>query len=271
MSGLNAVKVKIFLKLIFYVSKILFLGSSIKTLKNQEIVEISLEKFSTRIPRDIGVHFIEISNLIIHNSDLNRIQRNDFVSMSQLTKLQLYENQIETVDFDSFHDLSNLEYLDLDRNNIFRLHDELLIMSKNFRVFLAAHNNIEEIPLNFFNSTKGVRKINLRSNKIQNFDFIANISHNFENLAYINLRNNSEERCDKFYSVEDKIEDLFQTNRIDYEDLSNDLFINIQQCAREKVELSNTLIHTLNYEMESTTLDLETFKRKDEDEYNVDD
>lgn len=160
------------------------------------------------MPLDIGLHFIKIANLIISNSGLNHLKRNDFINLTQLAKLQLYENEIEIIDEDSFYDLKDLEYLDLDRNNIVELSAELLKFSRNLQVFLAAHNKIINISKDFFKTTEKIRKIDLSFNQIENFEFIGNCSHGMENLAFLNLRGN--DNCSKFYSNENEILERYQ-------------------------------------------------------------
>jgi hypothetical protein len=181
--------------------------------------------------------------------------------MTQVMKLQLYENKIEFIGSDSFHDLINLEYLDLDRNKIKKLPADLLIMSKKLRVFMAAHNSIQEIPINFFNNTELVRKLDFGSNKIENFDFIADVWHEFKNLTYINLRANG--RCHKFFTLESKLSEIFKNNTGMEMDFANDIFGNILLCARRR-EQSTTLSVTDS----STKFNIEDFKESDDKNYD---
>lgn len=213
--------------------KIIFFLANTVHLKSQEIIEISLKNFSSRIPRDIGQEFQNISNLIIQNSNLNLIRRDDFTSMIQMRKLQLYQNKIQKIDFDSFYELKNLALLDLDRNQITSLPAKLLAESRNLHVFSAAYNKIKEIPQKFFDNTKFIRKINLRDNQIYNFDFMTKSSHKFEHLAFLNLRKN-DQKCDKFYSIEKKIADkLFE---IETKNWGNETRIKFSSVTAKSVE-----------------------------------
>lgn len=183
--------------------------------------------------------------------------------MTKLEKLQLYENKIETIAPDALSDLNNLEYFDLDRNVIFELPGELLLMAKNFRIFKAAYNFIEEIPRELFNNTKMIQKIHLRSNKITNFDFIAKVSHNFEHLIFIDLKLNNEQRCNVLYSVEHQMGEKDKGNQ-NYQGFKNNLYQNIEQCASKKLSQ-----RVKKEDMESTTFNLNEQSRKDDDDYNA--
>lgn len=164
-----------------------------------EIIEIVLADSSSRMPRNIGVHFFNLKNLIIHNSSLQFIARHDFKFIERVEKLQLYNNRIANIDRDSFHDLINLEYLDLDKNFITKLHPELLKFSPKLEVFTAANNDIKTLHINFFEVNHKIRSLNIRSNKIQNFDFITHHREKLVHLAFINIKDNGE-LCSNFLS-----------------------------------------------------------------------
>lgn len=187
-----------------------------ETLKNDklastEIIEIVLVNSSTRMPHNIGVHFINIKNLIIHDSSLQHIKRPDFNYIERIEKLQLYNNRIESIDSDAFQNLTSLEYLDLDNNLLTVLYPDLFKFSPDLKVFMAVNNNIMALDKNLFEANHKLRSLNIRGNKIQNFDFILEHRKKLVHLAFINIRDNGA-LCNNFIISLEKFLETSKTN-----------------------------------------------------------
>ena len=187
-----------------------------ETLKNErlastEIIEIVLANSSTRVPHNIGVHFVNIKNLIIHDSSLQYIRRSDFKYIERVEKLQLYNNRIEIIDSDAFYNLTSLEYLDLDNNLLSVLDPDLFKFSPKLEKFMAVNNNITALDKNFFESNLKLRSLNLRGNKIQNFDFILQHRKKLVHLAFINIKDNGS-LCKNFITSYEVLLEISKTN-----------------------------------------------------------
>jgi len=111
---------------------------------------------------------------IFDQVDLKIINRESFANMPELEVLKIVNNQkITGLSGDVFGDLSVLLELRLDRNNIKKLHVDLLKNLRLLKDFSASGNPIEVIEEQLFRNNKNLTSIDFSDTKIKriNVDF----------------------------------------------------------------------------------------------------
>lgn len=133
-----------------------------------KVVKIADEKI-VYLPQGFGSFFPAIDALYVFDSQLQHLNRRDFVGVEKLKSISFYKNQIADIPDDALADLTVLRFLSFNGNQISKiplilLHNLLILEEVSFRF-----NYITHVSANIFANNKKLRVINFNHNKIVGF------------------------------------------------------------------------------------------------------
>ena len=189
---------------------------------------------------------INLNTLIINNTEIFYIDKDNFKYNTQLEIIYLNDNKLKSINKDCFINLTQLKELNLSRNSIKNLDVDTFKYNTQLEELYLDSNEINNIDSNTFNNLLQLKVLSLSFNKLTNLDndiFKYNIhlnklslSHNnidsFNNdiikyntqLKYLNFNNNKIVYLNKdIFNNLTRLQILHLTNnRLTY--LDNDIF-----------------------------------------------
>lgn len=117
---------------------------------------------------------------------LKRIKRSNFQNMQNLTEIVIHKSEIESVDENTFWDLPNLERLHLE-GKVKVLNDRIFNENSKLKELYLASNWLEILPRNLFANNSLLNWVNFNGNalKIIEIDFTA-----WKHVKYVFMENN---------------------------------------------------------------------------------
>lgn len=141
----------------------------------------------SKIPKDLSsqLRIVDFSNNPIYN-----LEANQFVvaNLIDVHKLKLQNCSIEAIHETAFYGLAQLIELDLSRNNIVKLHRNVLKENLKLRILSLSHNKIRVLEDGLFYNMTHLQKIYLSHNEIEEVNPDAFTL--LETLNHLDLENN---------------------------------------------------------------------------------
>lgn len=122
----------------------------------------------------IGENFAHLKNLLVKESKIKFVERENFKNLQNLQKLSLLHNQIEFLPEDVFWDLPNLVVLNVGGNKLKQVPEKLFFNLKNLEQIWLHLNKVSKFPRNLFADNLKLKIINSDSNPgnlIRDVDF----------------------------------------------------------------------------------------------------
>lgn len=162
-----------------------------KNNRNAEDVTV-LEIINERVnylPRELVNHFLVLEKLIVDNSKLVEVQKEDFKGLQFLTHLQLTNNELTRLDSDVFDAILELTHLDISNNQIEEFPPGIFQKMSSLEVLKASHNELVKLGAELFPRPNSLKEIYFDENS-NLFEVNAQLLKFLCKLSAINFRGN---------------------------------------------------------------------------------
>ncbi|XP_001919052.2 toll-like receptor 5 [Danio rerio] len=183
-------------------------SSGIKSfdLSNSSIFSLTYSVFS---------YLSDLEQITLAESQINKIENNAFLGMTNLLKLNLSKNFLGYIDFRTFQNLKGLEVLDLSYNHIWRLGSQSFQGLPNLLSLNLTGNSLGHVYT--FATLPKLEKLYLGDNNIQYVYEIPNIA---KHLKTLDLQFNQIASMSELYTILDEFpqieEVVFRGNQLLY-------------------------------------------------------
>lgn len=119
-------------------------------------LEIEGNQFS-EVPSGVFTHVRQISNVLLDNNQIEKLNVDSFAGLSSLSSLSLDRNKISDLPFGMFNELESLTHFSVKNNRLTALDGELFRMNIRLSIVVFDDNNIQfigETLLDFSNKLK---------------------------------------------------------------------------------------------------------------------
>lgn len=167
-------------------SKVLFANdrtaSDISTLK---IVDQSI-KF---IPLQLSKVLPKLTSIVIINSNLTCLQKNDFLGLNRLKELEIRGNNLTSIEEGTFDDLTQLEVLDLSSNEIISLPPKSFLNLKFLKKLILSFNQLEKFTADLLPIKGTIEEFRINDNLLEMIE--ARSLRFLRNAKVIDFSNNT--------------------------------------------------------------------------------
>ncbi|XP_016098321.1 toll-like receptor 5 [Sinocyclocheilus grahami] len=183
-------------------------ASGVKTfnLSSSNIFSLSYSVFS---------YLPDLEQITLAQSQINKIENNAFLGMTNLLQLNLSKNILGIINSDTFQNLEKLEVLDLSYNHIWKLGHQSFQGLTNLLNLNLTGNSLKYAHT--FASLPSLEKLYLGDNKITHVSNLLNIATNLKTLY---LQFNKISSMSEFYTILEKFpqieEIVFRGNELVY-------------------------------------------------------
>lgn len=118
------------------------------------------------MPKNIGLTFLNLKNLIIQNCGLKKLSSSDFVSLKQLESIQIVSNEIASIEAGVFDVFESLETLDLSNNKIKSLPSKIFAQLKSLTSINLNTNELTSIKSDFLPAANKIQSFTAKDNKL---------------------------------------------------------------------------------------------------------
>lgn len=111
------------------------------------------------LPNELVNHFMVLEKLIVDNSKLLEVHREDFEGLIFLTYLQLTNNELTKLEPELFEDILHLEHLDISHNKIVELPPRIFQKMSRLKFLKVSHNELVKLEADLFPKQNSLKEI----------------------------------------------------------------------------------------------------------------
>lgn len=140
------------------------------------------------LPNNLGQYFFQLSKLIVTDSKLLELRKDDLTGLYFLIFLQVSGNELKSLEPGLFDYISKLQHLDISNNKIKELPLKIFDHLNQLKVLKASRNHLVKLEPNLFPKKNSLEEIYFDANKL--LDINAKIFTNLEKTKIIDFKEN---------------------------------------------------------------------------------
>jgi Leucine-rich repeat (LRR) protein len=141
------------------------------------------------LPLELSKAFPRIETLLVDQSKLHSLQKNDFAGCRELRKILIRHNDLASIDDGTFDDLTQLEYIDLSSNNINSMPSKLFSTLIHLKQLILSNNQLSKLSAALLPRRNSIEEFHVSSNKLDQIE--TKILKSLTNAKFIDFTGNS--------------------------------------------------------------------------------